>query len=129
MPANYPTTYISFYCDYNSAPRVYFLEALCRYLLRTERMPSSIKTFVERPRSIASFLISLIKVSSRVVVNFFLLICRLPIFVLRCVRQNAISVPPYIRIYGKKIPRIGILFHYPDHTSKSGSRIYNQFHW
>jgi len=129
MPANYPTTYISFQCDYHSAPRVYFLEALCRYLLRTERMPSSIKTFVERPRSIANFLISLIKVSSRVVVNFFLLICRPPIFVLRYVRQNAISVPPYIRIYGKKIPRIGILFHYPDHTSKSGSMICYQFHW
>ena len=92
-------------------------------------MPSSIKTFVERPRSIASFLISLIKVSSRVVVNFFLLICRLPIFVFRYVRQNAISVPPYIRIYGKKIPKIGILFHYPDHTSKSENRIYYQFHW
>ena len=92
-------------------------------------MPSSIRTFVGRPRSIASFLISLIKVSSRVVVNFFLLMCRIPIFVLRYVRQNAISVPPYIRMYGKKIPRIGILFHYFDQTIKSGSRIYYQFHW
>ena len=35
-------------------------------------MPSSIRSFAERPRSIASFLIALIKVSSRVVVNFFL---------------------------------------------------------
>jgi hypothetical protein len=73
-------------------------------------------------------LISLIKVSSRVVVNFFLLMGRLPIFVLRYVRQNAISVSPYIRMYGKKIPRIGILFHYSGHTNKSESRIYYQFH-
>ena len=49
-------------------------------------MPSSIRSFAERPRSIASFLIALIKVSSRVVVNFFLSMGKLPIFVVIYVR-------------------------------------------
>ncbi len=49
-------------------------------------MPSSIRSFAERPRSIASFLIALIKVSSRVVVNFFLSMGKLLIFVVRYVK-------------------------------------------
>lgn len=49
-------------------------------------MPSSIRSFAERPRSIASFLIALIKVSSRVVVNFFLSMGKLLIFVVIYVR-------------------------------------------
>jgi hypothetical protein len=50
-------------------------------------------------------LIALIRASSRVVVNFFLPICQSRIFVILCVREkSAIFVPPYVRIYGRKIP-------------------------
>lgn len=68
--------------------RVYFLEACRRCFLRTERMPCSMRLFAERPRSTASFLIALIKASSRVVVNFFLPICQSRIFVIPYVGKN-----------------------------------------
>ena len=51
-------------------------------------MPCSMRLFAERPRSTASFLIALIKASSRVVVNFFLPICQSQIFVISYVGKN-----------------------------------------
>ena len=62
-------------------------------------MPSSIKSFAERPRSIPSFLISLIKDSSSVVVNFFLSIPNNAYLQLKIYGKAAIYVPPYDRMF------------------------------
>lgn len=87
-----------------------FFEVFLRCLLRNRWIPSSINSFAEQSRSIASFLISLIRSSSRVVVNFFLSFIRWH----RCIRRIfnstifAIYVPTCIRLAYYRYIRVSV---------------------
>ncbi len=125
----------------------FFLEVFLLCFLRNRWMPSSINSFAEQSRSIATLLISLISSSSRVVVNFFLPFIRWCLFIhgifnttifafsvptyIRLVyyKSKRMYVSPYVHMVGNQLPTIGSLFPRWSSTKLPANSICYRFHY